>query len=479
MRLIKRRWKMEEAVRKSGVVVFLATLTWTTVSFAQAVPTSTDAAKTKTNDSAVQSGGTAGTAATPTKLPDSNNPTPPPPSKREVVCAIKYAKPGDPAKTPLADNSLVPSSDWLVEPQKCANDDSENQFQADPTVGLDDTLYLLVDFGTPQPATSDQSRPDIEDWRISINGVEIEDGKLHWSQYDQGKTAAILSVQLSRSDTSEGAWNQLFAQKIGNRLVPVTIVDDSKKPILSFAHFHLHVISLHWYSWILLGILVGLLVILVTNDRLKAMLRDSGAVKRNDGNPPKAAYSLARVQMFYWFAIVIVCYVVLWIITGDRDTVNNDVLALIGISSGTLLGAAAIDSSKKSQAQSDLPDATAKLQQTQASAAALTTAVGAGQPAAIVAQQAATLQQRAVTQLTDRTLADYNVGFLTDILSDENGLSFHRFQMFSWSLVLGVIFIASVIQTLAMPTFGNTLLGLMGISGGTYLGFKFPEQKTP
>jgi len=28
-----------------------------------------------------------------------------------------------------------------------------------------------------------------------------------------------------------------------------------------------------------------------------------------------------------------------------------------------------------------------------------------------------------------------------------------------------------------MPEFNTTLLGLMGISSGTYLGAKFPEQK--
>jgi hypothetical protein len=66
----------------------------------------------------------------------------------------------------------------------------------------------------------------------------------------------------------------------------------------------------------------------------------------------------------------------------------------------------------------------------------------------------------------DRTLADYSENLLTDILSDEDGPSFHRFQVFAWTLVFGVIFVASVVQTLGMPTFGNTLLGLMGISGG-------------
>jgi hypothetical protein len=66
-------------------------------------------------------------------------------------------------------------------------------------------------------------------------------------------------------------------------------------------------------------------------------------------------------------------------------------------------------------------------------------------------------------------------GFLRDVLSDENGISLYRFQLFIWTLVLGVIFCASVYDGLAMPQFSTTLLGLMGISSGTYLGFKVPE----
>lgn len=235
--------------------------------------------------------------------------------------------------------------------------------------------------------------------------------------------------------------------------------------------------QLRWYGWILLGLLLVLVIVLLTHDRLREMLREDGPYK-NPGGATKAAYSLSRVQMFYWFSITILCYIVIWIITGDRDTVNNDVLTLTGISAGTFLAAVSIDSSKKSQAQSDLPDATARLQQTQVTAAAIAAVAGATQPAALVASQAVAVQQRAVAELNDRMLAGNNDNFLTDILSDEDGLSFHRFQIFAWSLVLGIIFIASVVQTLGMPTFGNTLLGLMGISSGTYLGFKFPEQKT-
>jgi len=42
--------------------------------------------------------------------------------------------------------------------------------------------------------------------------------------------------------------------------------------------------------------------------------------------------------------------------------------------------------------------------------------------------------------------------------------------------VLGVIFIAAVYNVLSMPDYPEQLLALMGISGGTYLGFKFPEK---
>ena len=72
--------------------------------------------------------------------------------------------------------------------------------------------------------------------------------------------------------------------------------------------------------------------------------------------------------------------------------------------------------------------------------------------------------------------AGVSKGFLRDVLSDRSGYSFHRFQIFAWTIVLGIIFISSVYNSLSMPEFSATLLGLMGISSGTYIGFKFPEK---
>lgn len=56
-------------------------------------------------------------------------------------------------------------------------------------------------------------------------------------------------------------------------------------------------------------------------------------------------------------------------------------------------------------------------------------------------------------------------------------MSFHRLQIVIWTLVLAVVFVVSVAVSLEMPTFDAKLLALMGISSGTYLGFKFPEQQ--
>jgi hypothetical protein len=37
------------------------------------------------------------------------------------------------------------------------------------------------------------------------------------------------------------------------------------------------------------------------------------------------------------------------------------------------------------------------------------------------------------------------------------------------------VFVVAVYNTLAMPDFSATLLGLTGISAGTYVGFKIPD----
>jgi hypothetical protein len=64
----------------------------------------------------------------------------------------------------------------------------------------------------------------------------------------------------------------------------------------------------------------------------------------------------------------------------------------------------------------------------------------------------------------------------TDFLSENGSITFHRFQIFVWTIVLGIIFCVTVYNDLNMPQFSATLLALMGISAGTYIGFKLPPS---
>lgn len=182
------------------------------------------------------------------------------------------------------------------------------------------------------------------------------------------------------------------------------------------------------------------------------LCRNTGII-RAPGHPAAPGvrpYSLSRFQMAFWFFLVINAYLFMWQITGELDTITDSVLALMGIGAGTALGAALIDSQPAGTATLTTATATTPTTET-------VTSVSAPVPSAP---------------------PQPSQGFLTDILSDAgDGISIHRFQMFAWTLILGVIFVGSVYKDLGMPEFNVTLLGLMGISSGTYLGFKLPEKK--
>ena len=85
----------------------------------------------------------------------------------------------------------------------------------------------------------------------------------------------------------------------------------------------------------------------------------------------------------------------------------------------------------------------------------------------------------AAAESKQRKLLGESEGFFTDIVSDANGASFHRFQMIAWTVILSIVFIREVYANLAMPEFSATLLGLQGLSAATYLGLKVNEAQVP
>ena len=69
--------------------------------------------------------------------------------------------------------------------------------------------------------------------------------------------------------------------------------------------------------------------------------RHTDIIRDTDCQPTtgKRPYSLARFQMAVWLVLVVTAYLMIWMITRDRADIPAAVLSLIGISSGTALGA--------------------------------------------------------------------------------------------------------------------------------------------
>lgn len=243
--------------------------------------------------------------------------------------------------------------------------------------------------------------------------------------------------------------------------------------------------------------IVALLVIAITLVLLLWLCRSTNII-REPGPPPitgkRRPYNLGRAQMAFWFFLIYASYMTIWLITSALDTITASLLALMGISAGTALGEALIDNGKDTARTNQTQELTAQkealiqtLDEVQpqvdaANASAATTVTDQANRDALnrqLVQGRTRLNQvdQQLRALTVETAPQVSQGFLRDILSDGSGYSFHRFQIFAWTIVLGIIFISSVYNDLTMPEFSPTLLGLMGLSAGTYIGFKFPEQK--
>ena len=218
---------------------------------------------------------------------------------------------------------------------------------------------------------------------------------------------------------------------------------------------------------------------------------------RNGGVCPvpgkKKPYNLGRAQMAFWFFLIYASYVTIWLITDALDTITASLLALMGISAGTAFCEAMIDSGKLSANSNQLESLSAEKLSLEQSIPELQAQVDSlNAKSTLLPEDTANRDSLNAQVQTSRTrLAQINQqiqantpsadegvshGFLRDILSDGSGYSFHRFQIFAWTIVLGIIFVSSVYNNLTMPEFSATLLGLMGISSGTYIGFKFPEK---
>lgn len=306
-----------------------------------------------------------------------------------------------------------------------------------------------------------------------------------------------VAFDLKRTDDSKSVWTELLGSPSllsPYRTMTVSVGLPDKPPIPFTNHDSPPQINLRIYHQ---GWLVGTFIFMLVAIIVFVWLAKTTNIIR-DANPPeppagaKRPYSLALTQASVWFFLVIGSFLFLYLVTGDYNTITEQALILIGIGTGTALGAAMIDSTKRDTSNTQLAalePAAAKLEeeisQLGKTITSLAAATSAEDKQALTNAQVEIKQKQAQLKDTNDQIATAKSGlskpvsesFRNDLLTDANGVNLHRFQMVVWTIVLAVLFCIGVYKELAMPAFSGTLLALMGISSGTYLGFKIPEKQ--
>ncbi len=327
---------------------------------------------------------------------------------------------------------------------------------------------------------------DIKQVRLFINSIEIEGSvPVGWYLHGDG---AELKFLLQRTAANNKTWNMLLGYpQLGSQFfnLPLSVsigLSGQSSQATKISSFEFVRIDRVW----LFGCIVVLVIyfgVLFRYAKITPMLRDTpadltplGIQGLAAGNAP---YSLGKVQMAFWFSIVLASYIFIWLITDNYELINSGILVLIGIGAGTGLGAISINNNKADKTIKQIQD----LQAQQGELRQATDMLRAALPAAGIEAKIEynNFLDCQLTSNINKLIDSLKTGkdnFIDDILTDENGVSFHRLQMVVFTMVLGFVFLYTAWATLTMPDFSATLLTMQGITAGTYLGFKIPEKQS-
>lgn len=381
-----------------------------------------------------------------------------------LVCALLYNPVWVWAQITPADNNLPLPAELIVIGKNAGDNAKDFRFKMGESLTIKATGTYAKNIRDEITKTS-VSKAVV----LYFDDVPMSNLIVSPSEVDAGKNLQ-LSINLSRNsydDENRKAWDMLLKKQHGYLMtLPVALSIGSSLPerVQSKFPMQFFVASKESVAWVLV---VGAIIFIVGYWRLAK----SSSALRDFKN---GTYSLGKCQMAFWGLLVVLTFAGVWVLTGTMERIPQQVLILIGISGTTGLSAIVIGKSKEESKKNDNAKTLSKLQNEkhQLEKEKILT------PGTVPATTDERLKEVSseIEALKNPPTNEILANIALDILDDGNGVSFHRLQVVIWTVLLGAVFVVSVAQVLSMPEFPETLLILMGISNGTYLGFKFPEQ---
>ncbi|MDZ4399298.1 hypothetical protein [Hydrogenophaga sp.] len=253
----------------------------------------------------------------------------------------------------------------------------------------------------------------------------------------QGRLQFHLAIHPQNRDT----WTHLLSPLVFERAVQFSVGLEQVDPFptdftLASRRAMLTVIN---RSWLLTAVLIVTALSVAfcglamhTTVLMERYKTENGALSHR--------FSLAKVQLALWFFVIFSAFLLIWLVTGNIDSLNSSILSTLSISAGTALGDTFVKASGAS------------------------TATSAANP------RGGSTEIFLAPRWTARR-------FMRELLSDDEGCSIARFQMLAWTVALVIVFLADVFDDLQMPVFGPELLYLLGLSTGTYVAHRVPEMQ--
>jgi len=370
----------------------------------------------------------------------------------------------------------VSCADPTMKPHKCE--------ESHP--GLNDWLAVILDHDT--------STLDLKKLTLVLNGSVIPALPEPLREDANNLKNNALLFKLVRNSDNLNAWKAILGSPGGlKRKVVVTLQaqpDNTSGPPTvisgdqvksSFDFVLMSGVSL------LAGIIALLAVVgsILFTARTTTLLKDSLLPQLP---PRQQTFSLGRCQMAFWFALVMASFLFLLLLLDDYNTVTQQALILMGLSGATAIFAVQIDASK------DTPIGAANetlramgiksytdVQTLEKEIADRKLRLNATPPPTdadkVRLQTELIDRQNKLQTWLEKTAPFVSQDFYSDLTTDINGPALHRLQVFYWTIILGAVFMIAVYRDLAMPSFSDTLLALMGVTSAGYLGFKYPEQQ--